>query len=306
MSRVGRKLAPRTGEVGIWWLGQASVALRGAGTNVLVDPFLSPHPNRLVPPPFEPREVGGLDAVLCTHEHYDHFDAEALPGLAEASSDAVIVVPEPLVDAVLALGIDAEALPELAETSSGAVIVVPEPLVDAVVALGIDAERVVGAQPDRSIELDGVAIHPVPACHGVEFDDAYTFGRELSGGLFRYLGYVLDLGGVRVYHAGDTIPFEGLEEQLRALAIDVALLPINGRDAKREAQGIVGNMDPREAAYVADGAGADVVIPIHFDMFEANLGDPAAFLDIVLHERLDLAVLVPSRARPFLYSRGSS
>jgi L-ascorbate 6-phosphate lactonase len=274
MSRVGRKLAPRTGEVGIWWLGQASVALRGAGTNVLVDPFLSPHPNRLVPPPFEPREVGGLDAVLCTHEHYDHFDAEALP--------------------------------ELAETSSGAVIVVPEPLVDAVVALGIDAERVVGAQPDRSIELDGVAIHPVPACHGVEFDDAYTFGRELSGGLFRYLGYVLDLGGVRVYHAGDTIPFEGLEEQLRALAIDVALLPINGRDAKREAQGIVGNMDPREAAYVADGAGADVVIPIHFDMFEANLGDPAAFLDIVLHERLDLAVLVPSRARPFLYSRGSS
>lgn len=274
MSRTGRKLAPRIGEVGIWWLGQASVAVRGARGSLLVDPFLSPHPDRLVPPPFEPREVGGLDAVLCTHEHLDHFDGEALRELSLASPDAVIVVPEPIVDAV--------------------------------VALGIDASRVVGAQPERSIDVGGFAIHPVPACHGIEPADAYTFGRELSNGLFRYLGYVLDLGGVRVYHAGDTIPFEGLEEQLRELAIDVALLPINGRDATREAQGIVGNMDPREAAYVADGAGADVVIPIHFDMFEANLGDPTAFLDIVLHERLDLAVVVPSRARPFLYSRGAS
>jgi L-ascorbate 6-phosphate lactonase len=273
MSRTGRKLTPRTGEAGIWWLGQAMVALRGARANVLIDPFLSPHPDRLVPPPFEPREVGGLGAILCTHEHVDHFDAEALPELAEASSDAVIVVPEPMVDAV--------------------------------VALGIDPSRVVGAQPGRSIELEGLAIHPVPACHGVEPGDAYTFGRELSNGLFRYLGYVVDLGGVRVYHAGDTIPFDGLEEQLRELVIDVALLPINGRDAEREAQGIVGNMDAREAAYVAEAAGADVVIPIHFDMFEANLGDPVALLGVVLHEQLDVAVLVPSRARPFLYSRGA-
>jgi hypothetical protein len=39
-------------------------------------------------------------------------------------------------------------------------------------------------------------------------------------------------------------------------------------------------------------------------MFEANLGDPVALLDVVLREQLDVAVLVPSRARPFLYSRG--
>jgi L-ascorbate 6-phosphate lactonase len=273
-STTNRKLRPRTGEAGIWRLGQATVALRGGETNVLVDPFLSPHPDRLVPPPFPAREVGGLHAVLCTHEHFDHFDAEALPDLAEASPEAVFVVPEPIVGAV--------------------------------VALGIDAGRVVGAQPKRSIELGRIVIHPVPACHGVEAGDAYTFGRELSNGLVRYLGYVVDLGGVRVYHAGDTIPFDGLEDQLRELAIDVALLPINGRDAEREAHGIVGNMDAREAAYVAEAAGIDTVVPIHFDMFEANPGDPAALLDVVLRDRLDVSVLVPSRARPFVYSRGAA
>lgn len=271
-ARTGRKLAPRTGEAGIWWLGQATVALRGVRANVLVDPFLSPHPDRLVPPPFAPREVGGLDAILCTHEHLDHFDEEALPELADASRDAVIVVPEPIVDAVT--------------------------------ALGIDPSRVVGAQPDRAIELDGLTVEPVPACHGIDPSDAYTFGRELSDGLYRYLGYVVDLGGVRVYHAGDTIPFDGLEERLRELAIDVALLPINGRDAEREAQGIVGNMDAYEAAHVAEAAGVDTVVPIHYDMFAANPGDPGALLEVVVREQLGVAVLVPSRGRPFLYSRG--
>jgi L-ascorbate 6-phosphate lactonase len=271
VAEPARKLAPRAGEVGVWWLGQASVALRGERANVLVDPFLSPHPDRLIPPPFAPEQVGGLDAVLCTHEHWDHFDADSLPALAAASPGATIVVPEPIVDQVL--------------------------------ALGIDPARVIGAQPGRAIELEGVVVHPVAACHGIEPGDAYSFGRELSDGLYRYLGYVVDLGGVRVYHAGDTIPFDGLEERLRELSVDVALLPINGRDPEREAQGIVGNMDPREAAYVADGAGAELAIPIHFDMFEANPGDPGAFVDAVLRDRLDVAVLVPSRSRPFLYSR---
>jgi L-ascorbate 6-phosphate lactonase len=268
------KLAPHPGQAGIWWFGQAMVGLRGPHANILVDPFLSPHPDRLVPPPFEARQVGGLHAVLVTHDHLDHLDADALPELAAASPDAAIVVPEPVVDVVT--------------------------------ALGIDAARVIGAQPERAIELDGLIVHPVPACHGIEPNDAYTFGHELSGGLYRYLGYVVDVEGVRVYHAGDTIPFDGLEERLRELGVDVALLPINGRDAEREALGMVGNMDAREAAHVADAAGVDVVVPLHYDMFEANLGDPAELVDVVVRERLSVGVVVPSRDRPFLYSRGTA
>jgi L-ascorbate 6-phosphate lactonase len=270
-ARTGRKLVPRTGEAGIWWLGQATVGLRGVRANVLVDPFLSPHPDRLVPPPFAAREVGGLHAILCTHEHLDHFDQEALPELAEASPDAVIVVPEPIVDAVT--------------------------------ALGIDASRVVGAQPDRAIELDGLTVEPVPACHGIEPSDAYTFGRELSNGLYRYLGYVVDLDGVRIYHAGDTIPFDGLEERLRELAIDVALLPINGRDHFREGAGIVGNMDHREAARLATDARVDVLVPMHYETFATNRGYPAHLVDVVDREGLPLTVVVPTRDRPFVFTK---
>src|SRR5438445_11228421 len=105
--------------------------------------------------------------------------------------------------------------------------------------------------------------------------DVYTFWRELSNGLYRYLGYVLDDGVARVYHAGDTIVYDGQAERLRALRADVALLPINGRDHFRAAAGVVGNMDHREAARPADDAGVDVLVPVHYDQVPQHPGFPS-------------------------------
>src|SRR3989475_9335451 len=190
---------------------------------------------RVSAPAFDPDDAVGVDLVACSHEHYDHLDLASLPAIARASP--------------------------------GARFVVPSPLVDPVAAAGIPRERLIGAQPDERIRLDGVTITPVPARHGVGMADAYTFGRELSGGLYRYLGYVLDDGVTRVYHAGDTIVYEGQAERMRALDVDLALLPINGRDHFREAAGVVGNMDHREAARLADEAGGGGPRPTHYGTF---------------------------------------
>ena len=51
-----------------------------------------------------------------------------------------------------------------------------------------------GAQPDEDLNVAGVHFWPVPACHGIHMSDAYTFGRELSGGLVRFLPYPV-MGG---------------------------------------------------------------------------------------------------------------
>jgi L-ascorbate 6-phosphate lactonase len=168
--------------------------------------------------------------------------------------------------------------------------------------LGIDAGRVIGAQPDDPIEIDGLQIHPVPARHGVEITDAYTFGTELSDGLVRYLGFVLESDGARVYHAGDTILYDGMAEGLREVGVDVALLPINGRDGYREAQGLVGNLTEHEAALLATEMGADLLIPIHYELFAHNRGYPARVLETVDREELELGVMVPIRQEPFVYT----
>lgn len=262
-------LAP--GTIALWWLGQAGFAIRAGGLVLLVDPFLAPMAERVSPPAFDPDDAVDVDLVTCSHEHYDHLDLASLPAIARASPDARFMVPRPLVDAVA--------------------------------AAGVPRARLIGAQPDERIALDGVAIHPVPARHGVGMADAYTFGRELSGGLYRYLGYVFDDGVARVYHAGDTLAYEGMAERLRALRVDVALLPINGRDHFREAAGVVGNMDHREAARLADEAGVEILVPMHYDTFAQNLGFPAHLVDAVRRDYPSLAVLIPTRDRPVLYAK---
>ncbi|TME58942.1 MAG: MBL fold metallo-hydrolase [Chloroflexi bacterium] len=250
----GLDLAP--GTIALWWLGQAGFAVRAGGLVLLLDPFLTPMAERVSAPAFDPEEAVDVDVVICSHEHYDHLDLASLPTIARVSP--------------------------------GARFVVPRPLVDAVAAAGVPRARLIGAQPDERIRVDGVTLHPVPARHGVGMADAYTFGRELSNGLYRYLGYVLDDGVARIYHAGDTIVYDGQAERLRALGADVALLPINGRDHFREAAGVVGNMDHREA-----------------DTFPQNLGFPAHLVDVVRRDHPSLTILIPSRDRPVLYAKAS-
>jgi L-ascorbate 6-phosphate lactonase len=258
----------------LWWLGQAGFRLRdpAGGPVVFVDPFLSPHQGRTWEAPLTPQELGQqADIILCTHQHTDHFDQPTLRAAA-------------------------------ATAGARFVLVVPRPIVDQAVALGVPRERVVGAQPDEPVEAAGVRIQPVPARHGVDVADAYNFGEQLSGGLVRYLGYVVELGGVRAYHAGDCIPYDGQVERLRALGPHLALLPINGRDYFREQErNIVGNMDPREAARIAADIGAAALVPMHWELFPHNRGFPGDLAGYVAQFQPQLTLLVFGRGGRFTY-----
>jgi L-ascorbate 6-phosphate lactonase len=247
------------------WLGQSGFLIGVGGAQVLVDAFLAPHPERRVASELPRGAASSLDVIACTHEHLDHLDKECVP--------------------------------ELCASSPRARVVVPEPIVDMVVELGVARERVVGLQPDRPVEVAGVSIHGIPAMHGIHPADAYSFGQD------RFLGFVFQAGGLAIYHAGDTIPYDGHAERIRNLGVDVALLPINGRDAAREALDIVGNMDAEEAAALAIDARVEVVIPMHYDMFAANPGDPARLVAAVARAGGGVTVVVPARGRPFVYAR---
>ena len=78
-------------------------------------------------------------------------------------------------------------------------------------------------------------------------------------------------------------------------AVEVALLPINGRDEEREARGIVGNMDAVEAVELALAIGASVLVPHHWDGFEGNTVPPGSAVDAA-DGRLHVAV--PARWVP--------
>ena len=96
----------------------------------------------------------------------------------------------------------------------------------------------------------------------------------------RCLQYIIEGSGKRIYHAGDTLRYEGMLPLLQAFGpIDAALLPINGRDGARYRRDCIGNMTFQEAVDLAGELRAGLVIPGHWDMFADNPGNPWAFAD---------------------------
>jgi L-ascorbate metabolism protein UlaG (beta-lactamase superfamily) len=87
-------------ELAVTWFGHASALLEVDGARVLVDPVwghrVSPSPTlgptRLHEPPIPIDELPPVDAVLISHDHYDHLD---LPTVREllVRQDAPFVVP---------------------------------------------------------------------------------------------------------------------------------------------------------------------------------------------------------------------
>jgi L-ascorbate 6-phosphate lactonase len=248
------------------WLGQAGFRIGIGGLQVLIDPFFSEYEARLFSPPDPAPFATGVDFLLVTHDHLDHLDTGFLPTLAEHSPGATVVLPTPHVEQVEAL-------------DSGL--------------------ATIGVQPGESIELsDPVTLDVLPAWHGFEVADGYTEGRGEDGlGHARFVGYVVRTAGLSIYHSGDTIITDGLRDAVARASVDVALLPINGRDYFREAAGLVGNMDAREAVKLSEESGVRVLVPMHWDLFAGNTVHPGTAVDEAA-EGSTLHVLTVARFTP--------
>ena len=77
----------------------------------------------------------------------------------------------------------------------------------------------------------------------------------MRAGRHLYLGFVIEAEGLRLYHSGDSLAYDGLAEQLGSEPFDVLFLPINGRDPAR---GVPGNMTAAEAVDLAAAGPAAV------------------------------------------------
>jgi len=93
-----------------------------------------------------------------------------------------------------------------------------------------------------------------------------------------------------------------MAERLRALAVDVALLPINGRSPEREAQELVGNLDAREAADLAADAGIATIVPMHYELFARNSGRAGDLVAYAAATHPRLTVVVLGRYDGFVYA----
>lgn len=234
----------------LWWLGQSGFLLQWRGPHLLFDPYLSdslthkyagtdtPHV-RMTARVIAPERLDFIDVVASSHNHADHLDAETLRALARVNPDLRLVC--------------ARANLPVASERSGFED-------DAIVDLDPEAEPSSG-------KVKGFGITAVPAAHeSIELNPV---------GLHRYIGFVVQAGPWRVYHSGDTVWFAGMEQLPALQGVDVALLPIDGRDPARR---VAGNLNGPEAAELARAIRARLAIPCHFEMFEFNTTSPEVFV----------------------------
>jgi L-ascorbate metabolism protein UlaG (beta-lactamase superfamily) len=260
------------GSVAIWWLGQSGFLLKSPDATLVIDPYLSEHLTRkyagterphirMTEAPLRGSDLRDVDMVLVSHKHSDHLDPGTLPDLMTASHRAQLGLPAPLIDHAR--------------------------------SIELDEARLVGLETGQAWGRSGIRVRAVPSAH--EALDVDERGRNL------YLGFVIEVEGLRLYHSGDCLAYEGLADWLGPDPFDVMFLPINGRDPAR---GVPGNMSIAEAVDLACRVRPRFVVPHHYDMFTFNTASVADFE--IEAERLPVGVRprVLSCAERWVVERG--
>ncbi len=229
----------------VWWLAQSGFLIKWRNKHLLLDPYLSDSLSvkyqhtekphvRMSELVIDPAAFDFLDIVTSSHNHTDHLDADTLRPILQ-NKTVQFIIPEANRDFV-------------------------------VNRIGCATGFPVGLNDGISFEHEGFKITGVPSAHNVV--------ERNEKGECRYMGYVVQFGDYSIYHSGDTLLFEGLQEILKPFQVDIAFLPINGNKPERK---VAGNLNPEEAAKLGKEIGAKLVIPHHYHLFEFNTADPEDF-----------------------------
>ena len=117
--------------------------------------------------------------------------------------------------------------------------------------------------PGEAATVGGVTVTAVPAYNLDKFRGPGEPYHPREAG---YLGYVVEMDGLRVYHAGDTDAIPEMSD----VRCDVALLPVGGTYT----------MTADEAAAACDALGAATAVPMHFADIVGSQADAERFREL--------------------------
>ena len=217
------------------WLGHSTVLVEIDGARILFDPVwarrASPSslvgPKRFFTPPLSLDDLPPLDAIVASHDHYDHLDRGVIRALARstAQSRARFIVP---------LGVGAH-----------------------LEKWGIAASRITELDWSESTTLGPLTLTATPARH--------FSGRGLSN-RNHTLWASWSVAGPkhRVFHSGDTGPFAGFANiGIAHGPFDLALIKVGAYD--RMWPDI--HLTPEQAVEASSKIRGKLLLPIHWGTF---------------------------------------
>jgi len=197
---AGRFASPSATGLRVTWLGHSTSLVEVDGMRVLLDPIWSERPTpltfvgptRFFDPPIALADLPPIDAVLVSHDHYDHLDMRTVRAIARSRPRTRFVVP---------LGVGAH-----------------------LESWGIPVNRIDELDWWESVRIGDATVVCTPARH--------ASGRSLLGyGATLWAGFALIGAQHRVYYSGDTGLFRGMREIGERLGpFDLAMIEVGQYD----------------------------------------------------------------------------
>ena len=258
--RVTHTVLPaQASDLAATWLGHSTVLLEIEGRWVLTDPVWSdrvspsrtvgPRRNHPVPMPLE--DLPPLDAVLISHDHYDHLDTATIDWLLTAGSAGGATFP----------------------------FVVPLGIGEHLSRWGVPADRVIELDWDESHDVDGLRFTCTEARH--------FSGRSLGNNTTLWASWVIAGEQRRVFFGGDSGYTPAFADIGRLHGpFGLTMLPIGAYDPRWPDV----HMDPAEAVRAHQELGGDALLPIHWATFDLAFHEWADPVEWVLREAAEAGV----------------
>lgn len=125
--------------------------------------------------------------------------------------------------------------------NNNTVIVITEDLISKVYYLGFTSENTIVVNPNMDFNIENINVKTIPA---------YNIKKQFHPKINEWVGYIINIQGVRYYIAGDT----DMTEENRCVKCDIAFVPVGGTYT----------MDLIDAASLINTIKPKIVVPIHY------------------------------------------
>lgn len=138
------------------------------------------------------------------------------------------------------------------------IIIIPEELLTKLLRKGINKNAIITVEPNEKYMVQGIKFETIPA-----YNTNKTFHPKENG----WVGYIIEIKGVRYYIAGDT----DITEENRRVKCDVAFVPVGGTYTT----------DFKEAAQLINEIQPKIAVPIHYGSVVGTKQDATDFIKLL-------------------------
>ena len=148
------------------------------------------------------------------------------------------------------------------------IIVAPEELLTKLLRKGINKNAIITVEPNKNYMVQGIKFETISA-----YNTNKTFHPKENG----WVGYIVEIRGIRYYIAGDT----DITEENKKVKCDVAFVPVGGTYT----------MDFKEAAELINEIKPKIAVPIHYGSVVGTKQDATDFIKL-LHPEIKGIILM--------------